>query len=188
MISTDSNWIHNVFPSLVLCGGTFWQTVRIVLCSKVMAKFMRCNQVGLLCWRCKKNRSAERNHFEQDRTGDPNHFWVTHNSTIHSDVKAISPLSQKQGTKSKYSSGLQPKASSRLGQNVKALLKTKCCPRIPFNFVFSVKQILKISQTDFKQLEGMKVQHKNQSKQTAATTISQFLVQAYLAIRIISSK
>lgn len=34
----------------------------------------------------------------------------------------------------------------------------------------------------------MKVQHKNQSKQTAATTISEFLVQAYLAIRIISSK
>jgi len=35
----------------------------------------------------------------------------------------------------------------------------------------------------------MKVQqHKNQSKQTPATTISQSLVQAYLAIQIISSK
>lgn len=55
MISTDSNGIHDVFPSLVFSGGTLRQTVRIMLCSEVMSKFVRRNQVSLLFLKSKNN-------------------------------------------------------------------------------------------------------------------------------------
>lgn len=54
MIPTDSNRIHDIFPTLVFSGGTLWQTVRIMFCSKVMSKFMCCNQVSLLFLNMKK--------------------------------------------------------------------------------------------------------------------------------------
>lgn len=48
VVTAHSNGVHDVFPSLVFLGGTVWDVVWVMFCSKIVTQFVRCHQVGFL--------------------------------------------------------------------------------------------------------------------------------------------